>query len=259
MNNMLVIVFDNEQQALEGANVLWQLHEDLNTVVFSQTILQRDADGTIKILRGSEKDDLGLAMGALVGGIVGCIGGPAGIVAGTAIGAVSGIVIDHWDADLREDFLNVVTTKLEPEKFAVLADVSEHDESLVDEKMSSLDGTLFRRPRSAIVDAHVHHEIDQTKSELQHLEARVEEAADTAKQNLSLKFEAVREKLTHAVESAKAKIHQIRADAKVNREVLDEQIAKAVHDQKEAYEAVKENAQAEADRRITRLQQQFDH
>ena len=117
MHNMLVITFDSEAQALEGANVLWKLHEDLSTVIFSLMILHRTPDGAVKVLRNNDKDDLGIATGALAGGLMGLLGGPIGVLAGAAVGAVSGSVIDHWDADLRKDFLGQVESRLSPGKF----------------------------------------------------------------------------------------------------------------------------------------------
>ena len=108
MSKFAVIVFSEEVRAYQGLEALQQLHAEGTLTVYGTGVVQRDADGTVRILKRADQCPAGLGVGALVGGLVGLFGGPVGAAVGAAVGGAAGGLRDELHVIMSDDFLERV-------------------------------------------------------------------------------------------------------------------------------------------------------
>ena len=254
MHNMLIITFDSDESAHNGADALWRLHENSALTVYATTLLARAADGSVDTLQQTDQGPLGTAIGTVAGSIIGSFGGPIGTMTGAAIGAARGAMLDHWDSEVRRDMVQQVSEELEPGQFLLLADAAEPDEELVDERLAESGCTIVRRSKIQIVATHVEHELALHQSKLKQLRLKAGQAAGGARESLSEEIHAAQEQLKVAWNRAS---ERIREEAAARRTVIEKQIADAPDEMRKTLETAKECAQTDADRRIAGLNKEF--
>ena len=99
MERMLVVIFDNEKNAYEGAAALRELERDGGIAVYAGAVVVKNADGTTSVKQVNDLDPIGTLVGTSVGGLIGLLGGPMGMAIGAATGLTLGAFADI--ADLR--------------------------------------------------------------------------------------------------------------------------------------------------------------
>ena len=125
MEKMLVVIFDDEKKAYEGLHALEQLDSDGTIALHAEAVIKKNADGTIEVKQSSDDLPVRTAGGTAIGSFIGLLGGPVGVGIGGALGALAGSVWDLNVAGVNAEFVDDVATRLEPGKFAVIADISE--------------------------------------------------------------------------------------------------------------------------------------
>src|SRR5271169_5917347 len=125
MDRMLVVVFNNEVQAYQGRQALLQLDSDGNISVYAYAVLAKHADGTASVKQGDDSGPIGTLLGTSFGSLIGLLGGPVGLAVGAGVGVLTGAAVDLNDARIGDDFIDDVTKKLTPNKFAVVAEIEE--------------------------------------------------------------------------------------------------------------------------------------
>ncbi len=255
MHNMLIITFETENTAYNGARMLWRLHENSGLTVYATTILARAADGSIDTLQQVDRGPLGTVIGTVAGSIIGSIGGPLGTATGAVIGAARGTMLDYWDSGIRRDVLNQVSTELKPGTFLVLADVTESENQLVDEQIAEFGGTILRRSKIHAVADYVEHELAERKTKLQQLQLKAEKVAAELRESVMNELKSARADFNVARKTA---YKNLKAEAAARRDVIEKQIKNAPDEMKKMLEAANAIAQAEADRRIAELEKQSE-
>ena len=150
MSKMLVVVFDNEKNAYEGAKALIDLHRDGSVSLYAGAVVARDASGQVSVKDNVGEAPIGTAIGVMTGALVGVLGGPTGMIVGAAAGGLLGSVGDLINLGVGADFLEEVLGRLEPGKFAIVAEVGENWVTPVDTRMEALGGTVHRRQRADV-------------------------------------------------------------------------------------------------------------
>lgn len=170
MDNYVAIIFNNHEQARVGLRALWDMDESGDLTVHGASIVRRSdfggyVDVSSKHTHNGFRTAAGIGLGALIGALAGPVGtafgaaGAATIVTGTAAGigaAVGGVV--GGTADLAhvaesEDAEQAMFFLLKEGQYAVLTEVSENAEYLLDERMKGLSGTISRRSREDILES----------------------------------------------------------------------------------------------------------
>jgi len=90
MQRMLVVVFEDESKADEGARTLRQLDLDGHLTVYRRAIVVKNPDGTVKLREFDDRGPFGLLVGTALGALLGALGGLAGIGIGGTVGLVDG-------------------------------------------------------------------------------------------------------------------------------------------------------------------------
>jgi uncharacterized membrane protein len=157
-NQVIVAVFATENHAYDAARQVQNL----------------DKDGIIRLKRGAiaTKDDKGnltipdtkgvgtawgLLGGGLIGGLLGAMLGPVGVAAGAAAsaaaagavlgatsGGIMGATVDLANFGVSEDFIDDVSTQLNPGETALIAEVDEGSTESIDRIVALHRGRVYR-------------------------------------------------------------------------------------------------------------------
>lgn len=121
--------------------------------VVAATIVERDADGTLKAAEGDDAvAGEATAGGSLIGLLVGVLGGPIGALLGLAVGGATGALIDADRMDKGDEAVATFAQAIPPGKNAILAETDEDDTHALDALVAQYNGTVQRRLADEVVD-----------------------------------------------------------------------------------------------------------
>jgi uncharacterized membrane protein len=226
---MLVVVFDTEPAAYDGAKALKDLHLDGEITLYGHAVISKSAEGQVSIVDADDEGPIGTAFGSLVGGMVGLLAGPVGMAAGMLAGASGGMVRDLAVANFDDTFIDDVSRALAPGKWAVLADVFEGWQAPLDQEMTAAGGIVLRRPRLDVADA-------QAERRSEALRAEWDAAEAEAKAAIQAKLDALKDAMQKTSDDARAKWEAMQAEANARIAALEDQMAKASAETKAKYE-----------------------
>ena len=228
MNKFMVVVFENEKKAFEGMSALDRLHEEGGVTLYAATVVERQADGKLSVKHREEQGPLGTGVGMLVGGLIGAFGGPVGAAIGLGAGVLTGVTRDLIHQEISDDFLETITEKLTPGKFAVVAELAEEWVAPVDVRMAELGGQVVRELRQDFVSDQIekrttarHNEWEQRKQE--HAGAR----ADKMAARLGEEVADAERKLQRVADKARQRLEETKQELEAKLRALEEQADKA--------------------------------
>ncbi len=181
MDKMIVIAFDNEDNAYQGARALTELHGEGSIALYAVAVVAKDAEGKVTVKQAADEGPMSTAVGMLVGAMVGLIGGPVGVVIGMSTGALVGSIDDLHSIGVDGEFLRDIDKELAPGKVAVVAEAAEQWVTPLDSRMEALGGVVLRRPRVDFEDELIERDIDATKADFAQLKAEYNQATGDAK------------------------------------------------------------------------------
>jgi uncharacterized membrane protein len=153
-HNVIVVTFPESSKAYQALSVLKRADTEERVIVRSAALLERQADGTIRVPEGSDNMlGVGLAGGSLIGMLVGVLGGPVGMLLGLGTGAVAGGLADVYRADRSDDVLTQMGSEVPTGHTALIAEVDEYAFEVLDNEMSALGGTMTRHPAEEVLAA----------------------------------------------------------------------------------------------------------
>jgi len=220
MDRMLVVVFDTEPKAYEGKKALHQLESEGSIVVYAYAVVGRNADGTTTVKQSDDPGPLGTLIGTSLGSLIGLLGGPVGFAVGAAVGLVTGGTLDLNNARIGEDFVDDVRQQLQPNKFAVVAEIQEDWTTPVDTRMEAIGGKVFRRALSEVKQAVDDEDIAAMKADLAQMKAEHAKAHADQKAKLQEKINQLDSKIQAQLEKSKQRRQAAEAQAKAKVEIL---------------------------------------
>ena len=157
-NRVIVAVFGTENQAYDAAARMQRLDDDGIIKLKRGAIATKDAKGNLTIPDSKHVGSAwGLLGGGLIGGLLGAMLGPVGVAAGAAASAAAagaavgaatggtlGAVGDLTELGLNEDFIDDVTTQLNPGNTALIVEVDEGSTEPTDRIVSQYGGRIYR-------------------------------------------------------------------------------------------------------------------
>jgi uncharacterized membrane protein len=206
---MVVVVFDGESEAKDGVSALKQLDNEGSISVHSGSLIKKNSDVTAELVDTKEEFPRGAIGGTAVGGLIGVLGGPVGVFVGAASGAVLGAFYDLYGSGVNAEFVEEVSNKLTPGKYALVADISEECVTPMDTQMTKLGGQVVRTAKREV-------EIDQIKGDIAALDAEIAQlkqerknARGEQKANLQTKIDNLKEKRDEQIEKAKQRVNEM--------------------------------------------------
>jgi uncharacterized membrane protein len=203
MERMMVAVFDDESKAYQGKEALMGLDAEGSIEVLAHAVVVKQADGTVKVKEGDDTAVLSTLVGTSVGSLIGMLGGPAGMALGATAGFTAGAVKAMDDLRIGDDFIEDVTTKLQPGRVALIAQIDEEWIAPVDTRMEQLGGTVYRRALADVREAVDEKEIAAMKADLAQMKAEQAEAQADLKAKLQGKITQLESRIQTRLQKAK--------------------------------------------------------
>jgi uncharacterized membrane protein len=233
MENLLIITFADKSKATEGLNRLTDLDQLGDITIYNRALIQKTGINQYEILDHEGPDTEALpATGALGGAVIGALGGPLGMAMGMLTGATLGLAGEVNRLDFSSDVLDQVTKNLGLGKFALIVDIEEDTESIVDSYMKSSDGYVLRTDITDRYDQYTEAQDDEFNKELDAEEKSLKAALEADKATIKLRIEKL--KLEHDLKVVKLKVRTaLRKRQLENRiKTFDDRIKMATADAK---------------------------
>jgi len=237
VEKMLVVVFDSEAKAYEGASALRELDNEGIITVHAGAVIKKNADGTAALLKTKDEFPISTVGGTAIGSLIGLLGGPVGVAVGAGSGALLGAIDDLYLSGVNADFVAEVSTKLLPGEYAVVADISEEWVTPLDVKMEKLDGLVFRISKLYVEEKQMEEDEAELDREIEQLEKEMKGARDDRKTKLQAKIAKLKEKRRKKIEHAKQRLEQIKKEHDAKVRALKEKAANSRGETKAAIEA----------------------
>jgi len=225
MDRMLVVIFDAESKAYEAKEALHELDKEDVITVFDQAVVARNADGSASVRPGDDLAPVRTLAGTVLGALVGLLGGPVGAGVGAAAGLAAGAAMDVSNAQICEDFVEDAREKLTPEKFAVVAEISEDSTTPVDTRMEALGGTVYRRALKEVKRTFHDDNVAAMKADRAQLTAERAKAHADRKAKLQEKINELDSKIEARLERAKQRREAAEAQEKAKAAFLQARAA----------------------------------
>jgi uncharacterized membrane protein len=237
MERMLVVVFENEKKAYDGSRTLIELDSEGSISAHAGAIIKKNDDGTATIKQEGDDFPIRTVGGTAVGALIGLLGGPIGAAVGAIGGTYAGAIWDANQAGVNADFLNEVSTRLTPGKWALVADISEDWVTPVDTRMEALGGTVFRVARADVEDDIYRKDVAGIKADIAQLKAEQAKSSAEHKARIQAKIDALNKKLKVKLEQAKQRSKRRQEEAKAKIKALEKKASEAKGEAKRNIEA----------------------
>ena len=253
MEEMIVVVFDNEVKAYEGARSLNQLDAEGSITIHAEAVIKKDANGKVSVMQVDDDFPVRTVGGTAIGSLIGLLGGPVGLGIGALAGSFAGMLGDVYVAGVNADFLDDVSATLTPGKCAVVADVSEEWVTPVDSRMEAVGGVVFRSLKTTVEDDQRARDVAELKDEIAQLKAEHAKAQADRKAKLQARIDSVNAKVQEKLDQAKQRSEQIKGETDAKVQALQQKAAKAQGDAKKAIDARIAQLRGEYEERSRRL------
>ncbi|MFG2500841.1 DUF1269 domain-containing protein [Streptomyces sp. NPDC048441] len=151
--NVVVVQFDDSDKTYRALSLLKKADADGLVDVHAAVIFERKADGSLDVADGTEhRLGAGMTSGSLIGLMVGILGGPFGVLLGWGAGALIGGAIDANKVSETDAAIGAFAKTVLPGQNALIADVTEARESIIDTDVAADGGTVVRRPAHEVLD-----------------------------------------------------------------------------------------------------------
>jgi uncharacterized membrane protein len=150
-DNVIVVQFDEPSKAYQALSELNRIGREGRVDVKSAVLLERTKDGKVQVPEGSDNvAGLYLASGGLLGMLVGALAGPVGVLFGGAIGVMGGGAAELDRGGDQDVALEVIGRRIQPGSPALVAEVAEPAEEVINGTMAPLGGKVTRVPAADV-------------------------------------------------------------------------------------------------------------
>jgi len=258
MNKILVTLFPDEELAYEGLNALRDLHVKGDITLYSSTVIAKRPDGTAKTLDAADPGPVGGAVGLVTGALLGLLGGPVGVAVGATVGVTTGALYDLVQLGIGSDFIDEVSTAIEPGTAAVVADIDEGWMTPVETQMTAFGGRTFRRVPSDIVDDQINRDIDAMSAELAQINSELHDKTVEAGAAISKRIDTDAHRVEQLKKRADNAIDKAKADYESRVATLTAQREHAIAERKAAIDERMAEAKAGYEQRRGKLERAHD-
>jgi uncharacterized membrane protein len=227
MEKMLVVVFDNESRAYEGSHILKQLDAEGSITIHAESVIKKNADGTVTLERSEDGFPVRTAAGTAIGSLIGMLGEPVGLGIGGTTVIPAGRIEDFNVAGLEAEFLEKVAIALTPGKYAIVSDLSEEWIAPIDTAMETLGGTVNRAARNNFEADLRAKDVAAIRAEIRQVKIEHAHAFADRKATLQAKIDELTANLQAKLVEAEKRSKQLRSETEAKVRALQKKAEKA--------------------------------
>lgn len=161
MHNFVTVVFDDRGKTYAALHALWEMDAAATITVHGTATVHRDDWGRFEVDTKETHPVMATAIGVGIGALLGAFAGPAGLAVGIAEGAavasgavaggLMGGLVDLDRSDSRHEAEVQTRVFLGRGQSAIIADVTEDSEMVLDSQMKNLGGTVHRWSKNSLL------------------------------------------------------------------------------------------------------------
>jgi len=206
MENLLIITFPDAENALEGLNRLKDLDQLGDINIYNMAMIRKRDNQQFDLLH-QEGPDLGVqpAAGAIGGTLIGAIGGPVGMTIGMITGLAIGSVGETDSLDFSDKVLDKVKNTLRVGDYAIVLDLEEDNEFIVNSYMEPYRGVITRTDIVSQYDAYDQEQWNELNKEIDDEEQSLKTAIDKDKAAIKVKLDKLKKQRDEKLEKMKAR------------------------------------------------------
>jgi uncharacterized membrane protein len=223
MENIVVSSFRNLQDATLGLNKLKDLDQLNDITIYNLVMIRKTAEGKFEFLyrEGPDTQDIP-AEGALAGTLIGAIGGPIGMAVGMLTGAMVGSADEDDKEEMSQEFLDDVNKQLGIGSIAIVMDVEEEDELMINSYLSPFNGVIVRRDIAVELAKHDQQQWAELDAELAAEEARLKAAGEKDKAAIEARIAKLKTEREERLRKVKERNARTKEQIQNKLKVLDE-------------------------------------
>ena len=242
MENLVVSTFQDAVSASEGLKKLQELDQIGDIIIYNVVKIRKTAENQFELLFQDGPDYEGRpALGALGGSVIGAIGGPIGMVIGMLTGTIIGTANEDDAEAFSDAFLAKVNGNLTIGAFAILLDVEEDNEKIINSYMETCHGVTVH---SDIADQYDRFDNEQWKE----LNEEIDEEEKALQAAMDKDKEAIKAKIKKLKAERDEKIGKIKSRAAARKQYIGEKIKALDGKLKAAGEKQHEKIKAQRDK-----------
>jgi uncharacterized membrane protein len=228
MENLVFTIFAAEDKAAEGLQKLHDLDQLGDISVYNVQLIKKNADHSITVLQSEGRDASNLpAAGAVTGSLVGALAGPVGMAIGMMTGVMAGAADEDDYDEVYEEFLDKAKARLVPGAFALVMDVAEDAEPLIDGYMTACEGIIFRTPIDSAFAANDRRHWEQLNADIDEDERKLATAADQEKARLKAQVDKLKQQRDELHEQIRQKAQKRKKEGEEKLRALEGKISTA--------------------------------
>jgi uncharacterized membrane protein len=206
MEKLIIITFRDANNATGGLNRLLDLDQLGDITIYNYVKIRKTGNNQFDLQehKGPDVSDLPFA-GAIGGSVIGLLGGPVGMV----LGMLTGVMVGGADAadtmDFDDEVLDRVKDKLSVGDFAIVLDVEEDDEILVNSYIEPIQGVIVRTDIAEQYDRYDDEQWKELNKEIDDEEKLLKNAIDKDKASIKAKIDKLKKERDERFEKMKAR------------------------------------------------------
>jgi len=193
MENLVVTTFQNAQAAGDGLNRLKELDQLGDISIYNMAMIRKTDEKQFELLHHEGPDTEAMpATGAITGSLIGAIAGPLGMAIGMLTGVMVGSLDEHGSEDRASEFLDRVSKQLTPGTYAIVLDVEEDGEFIVNSYMEPFQGKTTHTDIAGLYDEYDEEQWDELDKEIDDEEKEWKNALDKDKASIKVKIDKLK-------------------------------------------------------------------
>jgi hypothetical protein len=245
MENLVVSTFQDAANADEGLKKLQELDLIGDIIIYNVVMIRKTGENQFDLLFQDGPDNATRpALGALGGTVIGAIGGPVGMLIGMLTGSVIGAA-DEDDAEaVSAAFLANVKSGLGIGAFAILLDVEEDNELIINSYMETYHGVTVHSDIADQYDQLDNEQWKELNEEIDEEEKALQVALDKDKEALKAKIKKLKAERDEKFAKIKSRAAARKQHIGEKIKALDEKLKAAGEKQREKINAQKDKVHA---------------